>query len=109
MSDRKQRRKEKYGNMSPAKRFFHKYTGFIFVGIMMAFVVPYLYEETQKFEFFENWSCQRIASYVLLDNTFGQYPSRAELSEKQELRLSEIISECKLDKVDLFNMTTVSP
>lgn len=50
----------KYAKKTPFKRFLHKYTGFIIMGIFAVIVASaWLYIENEKV-FFENWSCHLI-------------------------------------------------
>lgn len=74
---------EKYGNKSPAAKIFHKYTGFITVGIvsLIIFAAWYVYESDAVF--FEHWSCERVMS-MSIDS----------LTPKEYLRFEEIRAEC---------------
>ena len=89
--------KEKYGNKSPFMKFLHKNTGFLVCFGILAVVVPIYFYEINSQEFFENWSCGNIQSYLL---TYDQdlykqdFPDHKHLTEEQHVRLHEIVDEC---------------
>lgn len=91
---------EKYGNKTPLMKFLHKNTGFIVCGIILAIAVPLYLYEVNSHEFFESWSCGMMQAYLL---TYDQeirdrgYPDHDNLSEKQHIRLHEIIQECNFN------------
>ena len=84
---------EKYGNKSPAKKFLHRYTGFIVCGALLASTVPLILIILEDQAFFEGWSCGKINQYLLTDEDFG-FVSHDELTEEDHLRLHEIYLEC---------------
>ena len=89
--------KEKYGNKSPIMKFLHKNTGFLVCFGILAVAVPWYFYETNSQEFFENWSCGTIQSYLLVydQETYKRdYPDHDHLTEEQHVRLHEIIDEC---------------
>lgn len=88
---------EKYGNKSPLGKFLHKNTGFLVCFGILAVLVPWWFYEVNSQEFFENWSCSNIQSYLLTydQNIYpNDFPDHAHLSDKQHQRIHEIILEC---------------
>jgi hypothetical protein len=96
--------KDRYGSLSPLKKFAHKNTGYIVFGVILVIAVPLLYIEWNSYEFFEKWSCHTVWSYVLLDGG-GKYPKHSELTEDQHVRLHEILAECP---APVMNSTTIT-
>ena len=97
---------EKYGNKTPFMKFVHKNTGYIICGIVLAIAVPLYLNETNSQEFFEKWSCQDLQIYILIydeDVYKKDYPDHKHLTEKQHIRLHEIISECDFVLEHKFN------
>ena len=84
--------RKKYENKSFVMKMFHKYTGFIVMGIIAAIAVPiYLDYETNK-EFFHSFSCQDVYDYMM-GASFGYTPHN-ELTEEQHMKLHKIYDNC---------------
>lgn len=50
----------KYANKTPAKRFFHKYTGSIVLFILITIIlIVWIWNGTTQV-FFEGWNCEQI-------------------------------------------------
>ncbi len=75
--------RDKYANKGTISKIFHKYTGYITVGIILSIVfISWSYYESESV-FFETWSCEAILSMPL-----------DKLSPKEFLRYEEIKGEC---------------
>lgn len=85
--------RDKYQNKTPIMRFFHKYTGFIVVGVSIAILAPWIAYSESQVEFFERWPCNIINGYVLVDNNDGN-PSYADLTPEQLEKFHVILDEC---------------
>ena len=75
--------RDKYAGKSLPAKIFHKYTGFITVGIVLSIVAVSWYWYESETVFFENWSCNAVMS-MPLDG----------LSPKEFNRYQEIKAEC---------------
>jgi len=67
-------------------RIFHKYTGFIVFGIILAFIGLYMYYDSVTSVFFEDYSCLAI--------TTMPEDATVDFSIKELNRLEEIKAEC---------------
>ena len=77
----------KYANKTPAKRFFHKYTGLIVLSIILVTVaIVWMYDQSTQV-FFEGWNCEAIIS---MDHTT--------LFDDEHTRYHEIFEECQSEQ-----------
>lgn len=76
--------RKKYENKTTFGRIFHKYTGFIIMGVFLSIAVPswIIYDSNQVF--FESWPCASIDG---MDIT--------KLTDIELIRYHEIVSECQ--------------
>lgn len=82
--------------VSKLTKFYRwKYSGLIVVPGACALILFAWFSITSSFEFFETYSCYTIFDYAQDENVPNDIPTHDELTDKQHLRLHEIIKECQ--------------
>lgn len=75
--------RDKYAKKSRAGQIFHRYTGFITIGLITIVIMIAWFIYDDSIVFFENWSCQMI------------YDMKTEgLNFEETKRHAEIVQEC---------------
>ena len=88
----------KYEKLPAWKRFLHKNTGFIVMGIIGAIILTAWTINEQEMEFFHSWNCEKILYYMMSVENYG-YPDHNDLSQEQHLKLHQLYADdCSNDK-----------
>ena len=86
----------KYANMSPAKRFVHKNTGWIILGVaLLCLAVWWNYNQIEQ-DFYYSWTCAMLFNYQMGGATFKGVKYDA-LSIDEQQKYDEFVSrECAM-------------
>ena len=87
-SKKKPEKRDKYSNKSPGMRIFHRYTGFIVIGVFLCLCVIGWYWYDSQLVFFENYACESIFQ-------MNTPEGKENLTAKEQSRFFDILMSCK--------------
>jgi hypothetical protein len=91
-------RKGKYDDKSAPMKFFHTYTGYIVVTIVLLTIALGFYLYFESLPFYESWSCDELRHYMLGGYSSYDVKPHSELTEAEHLRLHQVYAECSFSQ-----------